>query len=69
MAIKGAKTIAEYHGRLIGKWLDDMFDMNCLKVEYMDDGSAKITDDNGDTAYAVYRAGQVGLVDELEEMA
>lgn len=68
MAIKGAKTIAEYYNLKIAAWLEKEFEQGSLTVEFMAGGAAKVTDSNGDTAYAVYRNGEVGLVDELEDM-
>lgn len=56
--IKGAKTIAQY---CILKWLDSNFCLPRLKVEPVDGTTVKITDINGDTAYAVYRDGFVYL--------
>lgn len=64
MAIRGAKTIAEYGSRKITEWLEKEFEPDCLTVEFMADGTAKITDRDGGTAYAVYRSGSVALVDE-----
>lgn len=65
MAIKGAKTIAEYYNRLIMEWLQRKFEADSLTVEFMD-RAAKVTDRDGGTAYAVYQNGKVELVDELE---
>lgn len=67
MAIKGAKTITEYINMRIMEWIDKEFEPNSLAVEFMDGGSAKITDNYGDTAYVVYKNGKVTLEDELEE--
>jgi len=68
MAIKGAKTIAEYRNLKIMEWLENNFVLDSLTVEFMDSdgGTAKITDKNGDTAYVVYRKGKITLEDELE---
>jgi len=66
MAIKGAKTIAEYINLKIMEWLENNFVLDALTVEPMSGGIAKITDKNGDTAYVVYRKGKVTLEDELE---
>jgi len=66
MAIKGAKTIAEYINLKIMEWLENNFVLDALTVEPMSGGIAKITDKNGDTAYVVYRKGKITLEDELE---
>lgn len=68
MAIKGAKTIAEYINLKIAVWLEKEFEPGCLTVEFMDGGAAKITDKDGGTAYAVYKNGEVALVDEIEDI-
>jgi len=66
MAIKGAKTIAEYINLKIMEWLENNFVLDALTVESMSGGTAKITDKNGDTAYVVYRKGKITLEGELE---
>jgi len=66
MAIKGAKTIAEYINLKIMEWLENNFVLDALTVEPMSGGIAKITDKNGDTAYVAYRKGKITLEGELE---
>lgn len=52
MAIKGAKTIAEY---AIRKWLEnENFVMDCFKLEFNGDSEATITDANGDSMALLY---------------
>lgn len=54
MAIKGAKTIAEY---AIRKWLESQnFAMECFKLS-MDGNNGVLTDNNGDTLILAYDNG------------
>lgn len=52
MAVKGAKTIAEYS---IRKWLEkENFVMDFFKLEMTEDCKAVISDSNGDTMTLAY---------------
>lgn len=52
MAIKGAKTIAEY---AIRKWLEnENFAMDFFKLEFIGESEATITDANGDYMTLAY---------------
>lgn len=52
MAIKGAKTIAEY---AIRKWLENEgFVMECFRLEFIGDCEAVIKDKQGDSLRLVY---------------
>lgn len=51
MAIKRAKTIAEY---AIRKWLEDKFMMECFRLEFTGECEAVITDKRGDKLRLVY---------------
>lgn len=52
MAIKGAKTIAEY---AIRKWLENEgFQIECFDLEFAQPNAARLTDRDGDSLLAVY---------------
>lgn len=52
MAIKGAKTIAEY---AIRKWLENEgFMVDCFKLEFTGDYEAILIDGNGDNLRIIY---------------
>lgn len=52
MAIKGAKTIAEYK---IRKWLENEgFMMDCFKLEFTGEYEAILIDGNGDNLRLIY---------------
>ena len=54
------KTIGQY---FIKKWLEANFCLSQMKVEYIGPDKAMLTDSSKDTVFAVYRNGEVFLVD------